>query len=171
VVISVPGQPMPSLVIGAAAHKVVDSRSTVSIGMGNTGNIRLRPRATFALFDASGLQVSEASLAIDTFYADTSTTLEVPLAALLLPGTYTVHLTLEDAAHGVRVRDDTLTFVVDSPPTVMTGVGAVPTLTEVTQGSAAGIPLVAWGVVLAVGALLVVGAIVAVPRMRRARRS
>jgi hypothetical protein len=171
VVVTVPGQRAPALVIGTAAHKVVDGRSTVSIGIGNTGNIRLKPFATFALFDASGSQVSQATLPIDTFYADTSTTVEVPLAALLLPGTYSVHLTLEDAARGARAQDDTLTFVVAGPPAVTTSLGVVPTLTEVIQGSAPGAPLAAWGIALGVGVLLVLTGILVAPRMRRARRS
>ena len=142
VVVTVPGQRSPALVIGAATHKVVAGKSIVSVAVANTGNVRLKPIVGFTLFDAAGAQVSRATVPMDTFYSHTDTFVEVPLAALLLPGTYTVHLTAEDAAQGVRVDQRTVAFVVEAAPETVPGAGLVPDLTQVIQSAAEGqVPL------------------------------
>ena len=51
-----------------------------------------------------------------TFYAATDALIEVPLAALLEPGVYSVDLTLDDVAQGARTERSGLTFVVAAPP-------------------------------------------------------
>jgi hypothetical protein len=90
---------------------------------------------TFTLRNAAGVQVSQATVPMDTFYAHTGTSIEVPLAALLVPGTYTVRLTLDDATQGVRA-DGTASFVVAASAAANAGGDqAVPGLTPVIQSA------------------------------------
>ncbi len=132
VVVTVPGPRMPALAIGEASHTVVTGRSVVAVELDNGGNVRLRPVATFELRDAAGALVSQTSIALDTFYAHRATRFEVPLAALLQPGTYHVTLGLVDVTQGLSVERDDLTFVVGSP-TATIEPGSGPALTEVNQ--------------------------------------
>jgi hypothetical protein len=135
VVINVPGDRAPAIAIGGATHKVVDGKSTIAVAVQNTGNVRLTPLGDFTLFDASGAEVSRATIPMDTFYADSATLVEVPLAALLLPGRYTIRLTLDDAAQGVTATEPAIVLIVDAPEAANAGEGLVPGLTEVTQES------------------------------------
>lgn len=151
VVVTVPGQRSPGLAIGVATHKVVAGRSIVSVAVQNTGNVRLKPLVTFTLLDAAGVQVSQASARMDTFYAHTDTFVEIPLAALLLPGTYTVRLSLADASQGVSTDKGAIALVVEAPPETSTGPGGVPSLTEVNQAAGQGqVSLPLWSVVIVV---------------------
>ncbi len=173
VVVTVPGPRRPALAIGEASHTVVTGRSVVAVELDNGGNVRLRPVASFELRDAAGALVSQANIALDTIYAHTSTRLEVPLAALLQPGTYHVALGLADAAQGLSVERDDLTFVVGPPPAT-TGPGPGPTLTAVNQQSGeTSIPLPA--VLALLGAALLGAALLAslgfVARRRTRNRS
>ena len=150
VVVTVPGERAPALAIGEAYHKVVAGRSIVSVAVANTGNVRLKPVIGFTLLDAAGAQVSQATMQMDTFYAHTNTFVEVPLAALLQPGRYTVHLTLDDATQDVRADQAAIAFVVEAAPETAHGSGEVPGLTQVFQAIGDHSPL-----------LLLAGAIVA----------
>jgi hypothetical protein len=158
VVITVPGDRAPAIAIGGATHKVVDGKSTIAVAVENTGNVRLTPLADLTLFDASGAEVSKATIPMDTFYADSETLVEVPLAALLRPGRYTIRLTLDDTDQGVTATEPAIVLIVDAPAAVNAGEGLVPGLTEVTQGDGdtpfALIPLVA---VLLAGIIIVAG--------------
>ncbi|MDQ6795176.1 MAG: hypothetical protein M3067_10245, partial [Chloroflexota bacterium] len=168
VVVTVPGPRTPALVIGAATHKVVAGKSIVSVAVANPGNVRLKPIVGFTLLDAAGARVSQATVQMDTFYAHTDTFVEVPLAALLLPGRYTVHLTAEDAAQGVRVDQAAITFVVEAPAEPARGTGLVPDLTQVIQSAGGGqVPLAV--VVGAIVLALMVGVLVAWLGLRRRR--
>jgi hypothetical protein len=171
VVVTVPGQRSPGLAIGLASHKVVAGRSVVSVAVENTGNVRLRPLVEFALVDASGTQVSESTVPMDTFYAHTNTFIEMPLSALLLPGRYTVRLTLDDAAQGVRVQSDAISLVVEAPTEPATGEGDVPGPIKVIQNAGTGqVSLPVWSIGLA--ATLVLAIFVAwLARGPRRRRS
>ena len=168
VVVTVPGQRQPAVVIGGATHKVVAGKSIVSVAVANPGNVRLKPVIGFTLLDAAGARVSQATVAMDTFYAHTDTFVEVPLAALLLPGTYAVHLTVEDVAQGVRVDQAAITFVVEQPPQTAPEPGLVPDLTQVIQSAGGGqVPLAV--VVGAVVLALLLGVLVAWLVLRRRR--
>ncbi len=116
VVVTVPGPRTPALAIGEASHAVVTGRSVVAVELDNGGNVRLRPVAAFELRDAAGSLVSQTSIALDTIYAHTATRLEVPLAALLQPGTYHVALALVDDVQGLSTQRTDLTFVVGPLP-------------------------------------------------------
>lgn len=156
VVITVPGIRSPALEIGAASHSVLAGNSVVSVQVENTGNVRLKPIIEFTLLDAVGAQVSKASMQMDTFYAHTKTTVEIQLAALLLPGSYSVSLELDDAAQAAGANDPSIVLVVDAPFEPGKDQGVVPGLTEVTQGGArdAGIPLAVWAIVVVASVLL-----------------
>jgi len=134
VVITVPGERAPAIAIGGATHKVVDGKSTVAVSVENTGNVRLSPVGDFTLFDAAGGQVSRATVPMGTFYADSATFVEVPLAALLLPGRYTIRLTLDDNVQGVTATEPAIVLIVDAQAVVAPDEGLVPGLTDVIQG-------------------------------------
>ncbi|HUS22473.1 MAG TPA: DUF916 domain-containing protein [Aeromicrobium sp.] len=114
VVITVPGLRAPALEIGAASHTVVVHKSVVAVAVANIGNVKLKPVADFVLFDAAGAEVSRATIPMDSFYARSSTLVEVPLAALLNPGVYRIHLTLE--AEGARAEDPTIPLIIGEQP-------------------------------------------------------
>lgn len=155
VVVVVPGRRSPGLAIGEASQTVVAGTSVISVAVDNTGNTRLKPVASFALFDSAGTRISEATVPMDTFYARTGTSVDVPLAARLLPGIYSVRLTLDDATQGTRAEATGITFVVNAPTDVVLGVGVIPGLTGVDQGAGNGqVSLPLWGVVLGAGLLL-----------------
>lgn len=171
IVVTVPGKRLPALAIGEATHKVVAGRSVVSVAVENSGNIRLAPLVAFTLFNAAGAQVSQASVQMDTFYARTATFIEVPLAALLLPGTYTVQLVLEDGREGVEEDRGGIVLLVGAPVGAVPGVGGPPGLNQVIQGAGDGqIPFLVIGIVLLAGLALglALGALLFVLR-RRAR--
>ena len=135
VVITVPGVREPRLTIGAARHDIVAGKSIVSVAVQNEGNTRLRPIVDFTLRDATGAQVSQTTFGMDTFYARTDTLVAVPLAALLLPGRYTVDLGLTDAPQAVDVAAALDLVVAEPSPAAREGI-AGPALTGVVQGPA-----------------------------------
>jgi hypothetical protein len=171
VVVTVPGQRSPALVIGNSTHKVVAGMSIVAVAVANTGNVRLKPVVGFTLFDAAGARVSQASVQMDTFYARTDTFVEVPLAVLLNPGTYTVRLSLDDAAQGAETSRGAIPLVVTGAESDSSAVPAVATVNKVTGDGQMSLPV--WGVVLVAGLLLgglAMGFIVAMLRRRRQSR-
>jgi hypothetical protein len=135
VAITVPGVREPRLTIGAARHDIVAGKSIVAIAVQNEGNTRLRPTVEFTLWDATGAQVSQTTFGMDTFYAHTDTLVAVPLAALLLPGRYTVDLGLTDAPQAVHVAA-ALDLVVAEPALATREGLDGPALTGVVQGPA-----------------------------------
>jgi hypothetical protein len=174
VVVTIPGRRLPVLEIGAASHVVVAGRSVVSIAVANAGNVRLKPAIGFTLVDATGVVVSRAQLQMDTFYSWTATTIEVPLAALLLPGTYLVHLTLDDADQGAQADRDGIAFVVAEPEAGAIAEGAGSGLTGVDQTARPGLDGPPIWVVALLTALVAAGMAVGVAfflrRGRTARR-
>ena len=153
IVVTVPGRRSPALSIGGASHQVVAGSSVVAVAVENAGNVRLAPVATFTLLDAAGAQVSQATVPMGTFYARTSTSIEVPLAALLQPGTYTVRLTLADAGQDVRAEAE-MPLVVTAPTTSATAEDVVPGLTDVVQGSGLAGTALPLPIAVAIGLLL-----------------
>jgi hypothetical protein len=169
VAVTVPGDRSPALAIGGATHQVVNGLSVIDVAIGNIGNIRLAPLASFTLLDAAGALVSHATLPMGTFYAGTSTSIEVPLAALLQPGTYTVRLALADGAQDARAEAD-VPLIILGPATTVAAAGLVPGLVAVGQDSLDGQGLVPW--ILAGIAVLLVAVLAAVvyALRRRSRR-
>jgi hypothetical protein len=154
VVVTVPGSRSPGLTVGAASY-LAGAVSVVSVAVTNTGNIRLKPIVGFTLLDARGAQVAKATVAMDTFYALTATTIEVPLPAPLAPGDYTVHLTLADAAQGARADRAGIPFTVAAPPPTAPPAAAGFDLTETIQAVGEGrLTPLAW--LLLLGCVLLV---------------
>jgi hypothetical protein len=168
VVVTVPGRRSPALVIGNSTHKVVAGMSIVAVAVANTGNVRLKPVVGFTLFDAAGARVSQASVQMDTFYARTETFVEVPLAVLLHPGTYTVRLSLDDAAQGAKTSRGAIPLIVTGAESDSGAVPGVATVNQVTGDGQMSLPV--WGVVLVAGLLLGGLAIGFIGTMLRRRR-
>ena len=169
VVVTVPGERLPRLTIGAASHQVVAGRSIVSIAVANPGNVRLKPAVGFTLFDASGATISQTRLQMDTFYARTSTVVEVPLAALLLPGAYTIRLSLDDSNEGAAADAEAIPLMVVALAAASTAEGGTPDLAAVDQGAGRELKDPPLGLVALVGLLVVAGIILGAHLMRRRR--
>jgi hypothetical protein len=169
VVVTVPGSRLPGLAIGRAAHIVAAGRSIVQIAVENTGNIRLKPIVGFSLVDPAGAQVSHATVQMDTFYAHTKAFVEVPLAALLAPGSYRVGLTLADARQGAEATAGEIMLIVEAPAEAADDGGVVPGLIEEIKG---GGPLLAvLALVLVASTLFALGASWLVHRRRSGREA
>jgi hypothetical protein len=172
VVVTVPGPRLPALVIGAASTKEVAGSTVVSVAIANTGNVRLQPKVQFALLDAAGDQISQASSQMGTVYAGTSTFLEVPLAALLPPGSYSLRLTFVDSKQGLSVDAGPTTFVVGGPAATAPAGGEVAGLTPVTIFGGPTPASTPWAWLLIAGLLAVAGLLgLAAARGRRRRTS
>lgn len=171
VVVTVPGPREPALATGEASHKTVADKSVVAVEVSNTGNVRLKPVAELVLRDESGAEVSRATVPMDTFYARTETLVEVPLAALLQPGGYTVDLSLVDAAENVRAAGQAMPLVVEAPPVPEGGQGTVPGLTDIARAIRDGTVPLSLVLAIAVGAvlLIVIASLVLVTWRRRRR--
>lgn len=169
VAVTVPGLRAPGIAIGEATHTVVAGASSIRIAVENTGNVRLKPIVGFTLLNASGGEVSRASMQMDTFYSHTGTFVEFPLGALLQPGNYTVRLTLADAGQDVHEEND-VALVVEAGAAGSVAEGVVPGLIGVVQGSGIG-PLAIVGMVLAVGILLGIVSAGLLLLWRRGRRN
>jgi hypothetical protein len=153
VVVTLPGQRSPGLMIGAATHKVVAGTSIVAVAVANTGNVRLKPIVQFTLFDSAGARAIQSSVQMDTFYAHTETFVEVPLAVPLLPGQYTVRMSLDDAAQRAEADNAAIPLVV--APSASADSGAVPGMSEVAEPSGDGqVSVGTWAVVLVASFLL-----------------
>jgi hypothetical protein len=70
---------------------------------------------------------------MDTFYAWTDTDVEIPLASLLLPGTYTISLDLNDPEEGARAEAAAIPLVVVAPAAADRAEGGTPELPAVNQ--------------------------------------
>lgn len=110
--IDIPGPRLPALSITGVAHKLTGGKSVVSFQVENPGNVRLKPAGEFTLRDRTGTEISRAPVTMDTVYAGTATTLEVPLAQALNPGDYSASLGLTDASTGVKAASGWLPFSV-----------------------------------------------------------
>lgn len=100
VAIDVPGPRRPELQIGAVGHHAAGAQSVVTFAIDNPGNVHLKPAGDFALFDASGGELSAGPVTMDSVYAGTDTLLEAPLAELLPEGDYCAELRLVDSETG-----------------------------------------------------------------------
>ena len=141
VVVTVPGARSPGLAIGQATYAIVGGTSIVSVAVENTGNVRLKPVVAFALFDAAGAEVSRASVQMETFYARTSTVVEVPLAAPLPPGTFALRVSLDDDDQGAAAANGAIALVV--PAATEAAATADPAAPAVPNGDAAPVEPVA----------------------------
>jgi hypothetical protein len=132
--IDVPGTRTPALALGPVSHSIVANRSMIAVAVHNLGNVRLTPTGDFVLWDKTGLEVTRFAIAMDTVYAHTDTTAEVPFSTKLNPGAYTAELKLEDAS-GLSVTSRILPLIIPEPVVDATplGVGEVPPLAQANQ--------------------------------------
>jgi len=165
VAVRVPGPLKGKLAIGAASHKLAGANSVVNVAVRNTGNRLLKPLASFAVKDSKGKTVTASTVQMDSFYAGTATAVELPLAAALNPGDYTVSLTLTDRKRRTSATAVDLPMRVEKPAAAKDAHGAGGKLAGVLQDRAGGLPVgpIASGLV----ALLLVAAGVVVLRRRR----
>jgi hypothetical protein len=112
--IAVSGALVPGMQIGTASQRDVGGNTTVAVGVKNTGNVRLKPFGEFVLMNASGKELSRYPIKMDTVYAGTETTAEMPFNQLLNPGEYTVSASLADAS-GVTATPAPLALSVAKP--------------------------------------------------------
>jgi hypothetical protein len=169
VVVTVPGLRSPGLAIGAASHKVVAGISVVAVAVENTGNVRLKPRVTFALFDAAGTVVSRTTVPMDTFYAHTATFVEVPLGVQLPGGRYTVSLSVEDSAQDLQVTETAIPLSVAAVPDSSDGDAQAPGGPLIFDGGR--MTVAGWSAIVLAGLLLVGGCAVIVLARRRYRKA
>jgi hypothetical protein len=94
--IDVPGPRTPALELGPVTQRIVAERSSVAIGVHNVGNVRLKPSGEFVLWDSAGAELTRFPVTMDTVYAHTDTTAEIPFTQRLNPGEYTAELDLTD---------------------------------------------------------------------------
>jgi hypothetical protein len=93
---------------------------------------------------------------MDSFYARTDTRIEIPLASLLLPGTYTIRLTLDDSAEGARAYEAAIPLIVVAVAVSAPAEGATPELTAVGQGSGPTGAILLWPIASLAGLLAVI---------------
>jgi hypothetical protein len=169
VVVTVPGPRVPALAIGAATQGYLAGTQIVSVAVSNTGNVRLKPLVDLTVLDAAGLQVSHAGLQMDTFYAHTDTSVELPMTTPLAPGAYTVTVTLDDAAQGARAGGS-IPLLVNAPAPIAPTVTAAAGAAAVDQPGGAGQTLPWWVFVLVTAMLLLGGVSLLVGRSWLQRR-
>jgi len=165
VAIRVPGRLKGRLNIGAATHKFASGNSVVAVSVSNTGNRLLKPLASFAVEDSNGNIVTASTVQMDSFYAGTATAVELPLAAALAPGAYTVSLTLRDRARRTTVHATALPVNVDKPASAKDADGSSGRLAGVLQDVPGGLPVLPIG--CAVAALVLVAGSQVLVRQRR----
>jgi hypothetical protein len=166
VAVRVPGPLRAGLAIGAATHKVTAQRSVVAIEASNTGNRRLTPKAKLVLHDDSGAVVSRASVPMGSFYAHTTTRVEVTLATALDPGKYTVDLDLDDKARDGHASARSIPLTVVKPAVVVDEKGAVRNqVVDVLQARTGNFPV--WAIAFVVLVFVLVGAGLLMARRRR----
>jgi hypothetical protein len=113
VLVTVPGKAAPALDVGMATIDQRTQAPSVQIEIANSGNVLLKPAGTVTVSEESGSQVVEAPVQMGSVYAGTQTTLQIALPTTLAPGTYSVHIELNDEAKGVAVDEDRSASAVD----------------------------------------------------------
>jgi hypothetical protein len=169
VVVTVPGPRAPALSIGAASQIDVAGTQILSVAVANTGNVRLKPLVDLTVFDVAGVQVSHASVQMDTFYAHTDTFVQVPMTTALSPGAYSVSVKLDDIGQHVHVSQS-IPLVITAPVVPSPAASGAAGLAAVSQPDGTGQTFPTWAFVLIAALLLVSAAIVLVGRAWLRRR-
>jgi hypothetical protein len=100
--ITVPGEETPAFTIGDVVYASGPNVPSLSIGIANTGNQRLRPAGAVSITDSSGAEVLTADVAMGSVYAGTETQLQFVLQQPLPAGEYGLTLDLSDEATGAE---------------------------------------------------------------------
>lgn len=128
VVITVPGPQKPKFKITGATYEVLPSYARVLVGIDNTGNVRLKPAGDVVIRDRSGTEITRSTIAMDSVYARTDTSIEVILLQPMQPGDYSVSVTLKDETYDLSVEAPALPFTVANEATTGTPASEVPTI-------------------------------------------
>jgi hypothetical protein len=136
--IDVPGPRTPALELGPVTQTIVADHSSVAVGVHNVGNVRLHPTGEFVLWDSSGAELTRFPFKMDTVYAHTDTTAEIPFAHLLNPGAYTAELDLTDPS-GLSASSSKLPLIIPevAADTTPQGAAAVPPVAQTSQSPVA----------------------------------
>ena len=159
IVITVPGPTQAELGLGEARHSFLDGRSVVGVGIENLGDLLLRPAGSFAIVTEAGASVDARSVAMDSVYAHTATSLEVVLDRALAPGRYLAVLDIADAERDASASGER-PFVVGEDA-AGTGTNPSPRSTDtidlpvIGQVDPNNVTLPIWIVGMAIGAIVV----------------
>lgn len=115
--ITVEGDAKAALEIGAATYDASGSSPSLTVEIRNPGALRLRPAGKIVVKDASGEAILSADVAMGSVYARTDTLLQFVLQQPLLAGSYTIDLSLSDAATGAKAEVADLAFEARAPAT------------------------------------------------------
>jgi hypothetical protein len=118
VFITVPGPVSPEMTIGQASVRQTGSATSLLIEIGNPGNVLLKPTGTVTMTTRSGDPVLTAPIEMGSVYAETSTSIELPIPTVLSPGDYVVSVELSDEATGVSAAEPVLSLTVIDPSTI-----------------------------------------------------
>lgn len=94
IAIELPGELVPGLALGAVSHKFASQNSVLLVEVENTGNTHMSLAGDASIFGPDGAQVLARPVAMQTVYAGTSTTLEIPVGSPLEQGDYSLSLEL-----------------------------------------------------------------------------
>jgi hypothetical protein len=108
--IVVPGERDVSFELGEPELTDDTGSARLIVPITNTGNWRVQPEGALTISSEDGEVVTEAPIAMDSVYANTSTIIEVLLPEQFAPGDYTVHGNLVDPESNFEV-DIAETFV------------------------------------------------------------
>jgi hypothetical protein len=139
VVVTVPGTRSPELEVGNASHEYAAGMSVLSIAVSNTGNVRTQPTVQLILRSAGGVRLTEATVQMDSFYAATDTTVELPLDRPLSAGSYSIDVVAADVQQGVE-STSRQTFEIDRADPVAL-IGETPLLTTTMDVAGTQVPV------------------------------
>ena len=148
--IDVPGARRPALELGPVTHTIVAGHSSVAVGVHNVGNVRLKPTGEFQLWDSTGREVTSFAVTMDTVYAHTDTTAEIPFSALLNPGDYTAAISVTDPS-GLSIASGKLPLTIAEPsaPVTALSTAASSALAQTNQTpTVPAVPMNPWMLVL-----------------------
>jgi hypothetical protein len=117
VFITVPGPLHPEFSIGNIAFTAYPAGTALSIEIKNSGNVRVRPKGTVTLSDATGAPIASAPVSMDSVYAHDQT--ELTLSLPVLPsGIYKVSADFTDPDTGAKasVSDVPVTMQATASP-------------------------------------------------------
>jgi len=100
VLITVPGDVTPGFELSNISMTADGQSTTITGGITNTGNIRVRPTGSLTVADANGTQVVDAPIEMQSVYAGDETTYQIIIPTPLAEGDYTVSVDLSDPDTG-----------------------------------------------------------------------
>lgn len=122
ILITLPGPLSAEMTFGEAHHKLVNSKSVVYVDVTNPGSVLVKPEGDWVLEDSATAEIARTKVGMDSFYARTSTIIEVPLDASLKPGKYWVSMGLQDSAKSLKVSSGRIPLVIGEEETAPEGV-------------------------------------------------